>query len=85
MWLREHLEHVFKYMDKKDKQNKVKKVKKEVVKNKAYCSKFEEGNNGLCKNYMGCKVNIKSCKQECVGGERRENRKNNRSSTTGDI
>lgn len=25
-------------------------------KKKKYCKKFEKGNNGLCKNYMGCTI-----------------------------
>lgn len=36
---------------------------------KEYCKNFEKGNNGFCKHYMGCKVDIVSCISECeVGG-----------------
>lgn len=46
---------------------------------KKYCKNFEKGNNGFCKHYMGCKVDIVSCINECeVGGigEDREDIKN---------
>ena len=40
-----------------------------------YCKNFEKGNNGFCKHYMGCKIDIISCINECEVGERGENGK----------
>lgn len=42
---------------------------------KEYCKNFEKGNNGFCKYYMGCKIDIISCINECEVGERGENGK----------
>ncbi|KON09702.1 hypothetical protein HYH70_17890 [Clostridium botulinum] len=40
-----------------------------------YCKNFEKGNNGFCKHYMGCKVDIVSCARECEVGGIDEDRK----------
>ncbi|AJD27408.1 hypothetical protein G8E05_06395 [Clostridium botulinum] len=42
---------------------------------KEYCKNFEKGNNGFCKHYMGCKVDLTSCANQCEVGGIGENRK----------
>ncbi|EKO1912195.1 hypothetical protein PZQ55_001233 [Clostridium botulinum] len=40
-----------------------------------YCKNFKKGNNGFCKHYMGCKLDIVSCINECEVGGPGEDRK----------
>lgn len=63
MSLDKYFERIFKYMDKRDREKKP--FQTVVVKGKRYCSNFSKGENGLCKHYMGCKIELVSCKREC--------------------
>ena len=51
---------------------------------KEYCKNFEKGNNGFCKHYMGCKVDIVSCIciNECEVGGIGEGRKDIKNTAT---
>ncbi|WP_315122324.1 hypothetical protein [uncultured Clostridium sp.] len=74
--LKEHLDKVFKNMDKED---KTKKVEKELPKDKVYCNEFRKSENGFCTNYIGYKIDIESCAKHCFkwkAGERNEDRSN---------
>jgi hypothetical protein len=63
----DYWEKVFKIMDKRDKEEKPKEI--EIDKAKIYCKDFSKGEDGFCKHYMGCRVMISSCANECgVGG-----------------
>ena len=74
MELKDHLDKVFKSIDKED---KTKKVEKELPKDKVYCNEFRKGDNGFCTNYIGCKIDVESCAKYCdkwKAGERNEDR-----------
>ncbi|MCC5422503.1 hypothetical protein [Clostridium botulinum] len=49
---------------------------------KEYCKNFKKSSNGFCKHYIGCKVDIVSCINECEVGGRSENRKNIKNTAT---
>lgn len=48
---------------------------KYVQNKKEYCKNFEKINNGFCEHYMGCKVDLTSCANQCEVGGTDENRK----------
>lgn len=66
MLLNEYLNRVFKIMDKRDKKKKP--LLAEEVKTKSYCKNFSRGDNGLCKHYIGCRIEITSCRNKCGAG-----------------
>ncbi|CAM3001131.1 hypothetical protein HAHI6034_10980 [Hathewaya histolytica] len=46
-------------------------VKKSTRREKKYCKGFEKGENGFCRHYLGCKIDIESCYNQCsYRGER---------------
>lgn len=49
---------------------------------KEYCKNFEKGNNGFCKHYMGCKVDIVRCANECEVDGISEDRKDIKNTAT---
>lgn len=74
MFLNRYLEKIFKVMDEIDKKEKPKQVE-EIKEEKKYCSNFIKADDGFCKHYMGCKVKIVSCANECAGGGINEKKK----------
>ncbi|MBO0555760.1 hypothetical protein FDC49_10445 [Clostridium sporogenes] len=42
---------------------------------KEYCKNFIKGNDGFCEHYMGCKVDLTSCANQCEVGGIGEDRK----------
>ncbi|MHB9947480.1 hypothetical protein CF055_00050 [Clostridium botulinum] len=63
-------------MDEKETETKYEQNKKE------YCKNFKKGSNGFCEHYMGCKVDIVSCINECEVGGRGEDREDIKNTTT---
>ncbi|MCJ8173210.1 hypothetical protein [Clostridium botulinum] len=49
---------------------------------KEYCKNFIKGNDGFCEHYMGCKVDIVSCINECEVGGPGEDRKDIKNTAT---
>ncbi|EQB3099720.1 hypothetical protein [Clostridium botulinum] len=49
---------------------------------KEYCKTFKRGSNGFCKHYMGCKVDLVSCANECEVGGIGEDRKDIKNTAT---
>ena len=66
MSLNRYFERIFEYMDKKDREKKPTQIVE--IKSKRYCNNFSKGEDGFCKHYMGCRVNIESCRNKCGEG-----------------
>ncbi|WP_261780708.1 hypothetical protein [Clostridium botulinum] len=64
------------FIDEKETEAKYEQNKKE------YCKNFKKGINGFCKHYMGCKVDIVSCINECEVGGPNEDRKDIKNTAT---
>ncbi|MBY7016294.1 hypothetical protein FDE98_02525 [Clostridium sporogenes] len=47
-----------------------------------YCKNFKKGSNGFCEHYMGCKVDLISCSNQCEVGGICEDRKDIKNSAT---
>ncbi|HID0823833.1 TPA: hypothetical protein ACXDAP_001977 [Clostridium botulinum] len=57
------------FIDEKETEAKYEQNKKE------YCNNFIKGNDGFCEHYMGCKVDLTSCANQCEVGGIGEDRK----------
>ncbi|MBU3205145.1 hypothetical protein [Clostridium algidicarnis] len=43
-----------------------KRQNKEKLKEESCCKNFQKGNKGYCKYYIGCRINIITCSEECT-------------------